>query len=113
MTPDRAAPAQQQPSPTQPFDWKTVTRPPHSASVVPSEFYLFPELNKQLGGRETHFDTDEKVEERVLHFCAARRGIAMTSLKYGCSECKNALIKTANSEMCKIIKPVFLCEKIM
>lgn len=54
------------------FGWKTVTQPPYSPDVAPSDFHLFLELKKHLGG--THFDTDEDVKEEVLNFLRGQAG---------------------------------------
>ncbi|UYV68539.1 hypothetical protein LAZ67_6000079 [Cordylochernes scorpioides] len=74
------------------FEWKLVSHPPH---VAPSDFHLFPELKKNLGG--TQFQDDDELEEAVLGFYAARRQSSLTlgSIS-GCPECKNASSETGN-----------------
>ncbi|UYV73487.1 hypothetical protein LAZ67_10003679 [Cordylochernes scorpioides] len=42
------------------------THPPYSPDVAPSDFHLFPELKKNLGG--TQFQDDDELEEAVLSF---------------------------------------------
>ncbi|XP_017791911.1 PREDICTED: histone-lysine N-methyltransferase SETMAR-like [Habropoda laboriosa] len=46
------------------FGWDTVTHPPYSPDIAPSDYHLFPELKKHLGG--THFRTGEELKEEVL-----------------------------------------------
>jgi hypothetical protein len=52
------------------FGWDTVTHPPYSPDMSPSDYHLFPELKKHLGG--THFRTEEELSSRrggrVLRF---------------------------------------------
>ncbi|UYV63489.1 hypothetical protein LAZ67_2004244 [Cordylochernes scorpioides] len=55
------------------FEWELVSHPPH---VAPSDFHLFPELKKNLGG--TQFQDDDELEEAVLGFYAARRQSSLT-----------------------------------
>ncbi|GJQ77384.1 hypothetical protein Trydic_g20788 [Trypoxylus dichotomus] len=43
------------------YSWNTVTYPPYSPEVPPSDYHLFPELKKHLGG--THLKTEELKEE--------------------------------------------------
>ncbi|GFU05368.1 histone-lysine N-methyltransferase SETMAR [Trichonephila clavipes] len=40
------------------FGWEMVSHPPYSPDLAPSDFHLFPELKKNLGG--TQFQTDEE-----------------------------------------------------
>ncbi|UYV69280.1 hypothetical protein LAZ67_6003100 [Cordylochernes scorpioides] len=77
------------------FGWELVSHPPYSSDVAPSDFHLFPELKKNLGG--TQFQDDDKLEEAVLGFYAARRQSSLTlgSIS-GCPECKNASNETGN-----------------
>ncbi|GFX48781.1 histone-lysine N-methyltransferase SETMAR [Trichonephila clavipes] len=44
------------------FGWEMVSHPPYSPDLAPSDFHLFPELKKNLGG--TQFQTDEEVQKR-------------------------------------------------
>ncbi|UYV85020.1 hypothetical protein LAZ67_X004295 [Cordylochernes scorpioides] len=48
------------------FGWELVSHPPYSPDVAPSDFLLFPELKKNLGG--TQFQDDYELEEAVLGF---------------------------------------------
>ncbi|UYV67634.1 hypothetical protein LAZ67_5001412 [Cordylochernes scorpioides] len=48
------------------FGWELVSHPPYSPDVAPSDFHLFPELKKNLGG--TQFQDDDELEEAVLGF---------------------------------------------
>lgn len=43
-----------------------VSHPPYSPDLAPSDFHLFPELKKNLGG--TQFKTDEEVQNAVVSF---------------------------------------------
>ncbi|GFV70844.1 hypothetical protein TNCV_3006731 [Trichonephila clavipes] len=43
-----------------------VSHPPYSPDLAPSDFHLFPELKKNLGG--TQFQTDEEVQNAVVNF---------------------------------------------
>ncbi|UYV63878.1 hypothetical protein LAZ67_2005878 [Cordylochernes scorpioides] len=48
------------------FGWELVSHPPYSPDIAPSDFHLFPELKKNLGG--TQFQDDDELEEAVLGF---------------------------------------------
>ncbi|GFW41436.1 histone-lysine N-methyltransferase SETMAR [Trichonephila clavipes] len=48
------------------FGWEMVSHPPYSPDLAPSDFHLFPELKKNLGG--TQFQTDEEVQNAVVNF---------------------------------------------
>ncbi|GJQ70788.1 hypothetical protein Trydic_g716, partial [Trypoxylus dichotomus] len=48
------------------FGWGTVAHPPYSRGVTPSDYHLFPELKKHLGG--THFRVGEELKEEVLSY---------------------------------------------
>ncbi|UYV72103.1 hypothetical protein LAZ67_9001818 [Cordylochernes scorpioides] len=48
------------------FEWELVSHPPYSSDVAPNDFYLFPELKKNLG--RTQFQDDDELEEAVLGF---------------------------------------------
>jgi [histone H3]-lysine36 N-dimethyltransferase SETMAR len=48
------------------FGWEMVSHPPYSPDLAPSDFHLFPELKKNLGG--TQFQTDEEVQNAVVSF---------------------------------------------
>ncbi|UYV70891.1 hypothetical protein LAZ67_8001006 [Cordylochernes scorpioides] len=48
------------------FGWELVSHPPYSPDVAPSDFHLFPELKKNLGG--TQFQDNDELEEAVLGF---------------------------------------------
>lgn len=50
----------------QQFGWENVLHPPYSPDVAPSDFHLFPEMKKTLGG--TQFKNDEEVQDAVLGF---------------------------------------------
>ncbi|UYV62358.1 hypothetical protein LAZ67_2000261 [Cordylochernes scorpioides] len=63
------------------FEWELVSHPPH---VAPSDFHLFPELKKNLGG--TQFQDDDELEEAVLGFYAARRQSSLTLGSIRCGE---------------------------
>ncbi|UYV64052.1 FZR1 [Cordylochernes scorpioides] len=58
------------------FEWELVSHPPYSPDVATSDFHLFPELKKNLGG--TQFQDDDELEEAVLGFYAARRQSSLT-----------------------------------
>lgn len=48
------------------FGWEMVSHPPYSPDLAPSDFHLFTELKKNLGG--TQFRTDEEVQNAVVGF---------------------------------------------
>jgi hypothetical protein len=54
------------------FGWDTVTHPPYSPYIAPSDYHLFPELKKHLGG--THFRTGEELKEEVLSYLRGAAG---------------------------------------
>jgi histone-lysine N-methyltransferase SETMAR len=45
------------------FGWDTVTHLPYSPDIAPSDYHLFPELKKHLGGM--HFRIGEELKEEV------------------------------------------------
>jgi histone-lysine N-methyltransferase SETMAR len=53
------------------YGWDTVTHPPYSPDIAPSDYHLFPELKKHLGGM--HFRTGEELKEEVFSYL---RGVA-------------------------------------
>jgi histone-lysine N-methyltransferase SETMAR len=53
------------------FGWDTVTHLPYSPDIAPSDYNLFPELKKHLGG--THFRTGKELKEEGLSYL---RGVA-------------------------------------
>ncbi|UYV63276.1 hypothetical protein LAZ67_2003632 [Cordylochernes scorpioides] len=65
---DNARPhtARQTPALIEEFGWELVSHPPYSPDVAPSDFHLFLELKKNLGG--TQFQDDYELEEAVLGF---------------------------------------------
>lgn len=52
--------------------WDTVTHPPYSPDLAPSDYHLFPELKKYLD--VIHFRTEEELKEEVLSYL---RGMAV------------------------------------
>jgi hypothetical protein len=48
------------------------THPPYSPDIAPSDYHLFPELKKHLGG--THFRTGEELKEEVLGYLCGAAG---------------------------------------
>jgi histone-lysine N-methyltransferase SETMAR len=54
------------------FGWDTVTHPPYSPDIAPSDYHLFPELKKHLGG--TNFRTGEELKEEVLSYLRGAAG---------------------------------------
>jgi histone-lysine N-methyltransferase SETMAR len=54
------------------FGWDTVTHPPYSPDIAPSDYHLFPELKKHLGG--THFRTGDELKEEVLSYLHSAAG---------------------------------------
>ncbi|GFS74646.1 histone-lysine N-methyltransferase SETMAR [Trichonephila clavipes] len=60
-TPDRTPPIEPQPS-SKDLDGKWCL----TQNLAPSDFHLFPELKKNLGG--TQFQTDEEVQNAVVNF---------------------------------------------
>jgi len=48
------------------FGWDIILHPPYSPDVAPSDFHLFPDLKKHLGG--THFADGEQLKEEVLSY---------------------------------------------
>lgn len=53
------------------FGWEIVLHPPYSPDLAPSDYHLFPDLKKHLGG--THFANEEELKEEVLSYL---RGLA-------------------------------------
>jgi hypothetical protein len=62
------------------FGWDTVTHPPYSPDIAPSDCHLFPELKKHLGG--THFRTGEELKEEVLRWVGCILLITQEVLSY-------------------------------
>ncbi|GFX87619.1 uncharacterized protein TNCV_2465121 [Trichonephila clavipes] len=58
------------------FGWEMMSHPPYSPDLAPSDFHLFPELKKNLGG--TQFQTDEEVQNAVVNFHTDRRQSSIT-----------------------------------
>jgi histone-lysine N-methyltransferase SETMAR len=54
------------------FGWDTVTHPPYSPNIAPSDYHLFPELKEHLDG--THFRTGEELKEEVLSYLRGAAG---------------------------------------
>ena len=54
------------------FGWDIVTHPPYSPDIAPSDYHLFPELKKHLGG--TQFRTGEELKEEVLSYLRGAAG---------------------------------------
>lgn len=47
----------------QQFQWDIFDHPPYSPDLAPSDFHLFPDLKKWLGGRR--FETNEELQDKV------------------------------------------------
>ena len=45
------------------FGWTTISHPPYSPDLAPSDFHLFEPLKESVSGR--HFSSDEKVKSAV------------------------------------------------
>ncbi|GFX28041.1 histone-lysine N-methyltransferase SETMAR [Trichonephila clavipes] len=76
------------------FGWEMVSHQPYSPDLAPSDFHLFPELKKNLGG--TQFQTDEEVQNAVVNFLHGQAAeFYHSGLKSGCLECRNAYNATA------------------
>jgi hypothetical protein len=54
------------------YGWDTVTHPPYSPDIAPSDYHLFPESKKHLGG--THFRTGEELKEEVFSYLRGAAG---------------------------------------
>jgi hypothetical protein len=54
------------------FGWDTATHPPYSPDIAPSDYHLFHELEKHLGG--THFRTGKELKEEVLSYLRGAAG---------------------------------------
>ena len=50
----------------QQWGFELVEHPPYSPDLAPSDYYLFPKLNKELGGH--YFPSDNDVIDDVDHF---------------------------------------------
>ena len=48
------------------FGWFCLPHPPYSPDLAPSDYHLFPDLKKFLGGKR--FETDEELKATVLGF---------------------------------------------
>ena len=48
------------------FRWKVFGHPPYSPDLAPSDYHLFPDLKKALGGK--HFSTSEEVKKFVADY---------------------------------------------
>ncbi|UYV72546.1 hypothetical protein LAZ67_9003640 [Cordylochernes scorpioides] len=59
------------------FGWELVSLPPYSPDVAPSDFNLFPELKKNLGG--TKFQNDDELKEAVLSFLHGQAAVFFDS----------------------------------
>ena len=53
------------------FGWNTLTHPPYTPDLAPSDYHLFPDLKKHLGG--THFSTGDEVKD-VLRYLRSAAG---------------------------------------
>ena len=54
------------------FGWGTVTHPPYSPDLAPSDYHLFTALKKHLGG--THFKTQEELKDAVSTYLRGAAG---------------------------------------
>lgn len=62
------------------FGWDIAIDPPYSSDIALSNYHLFSEIKKLLGGM--HFTTEEKLKEDVLSFlCSAVREFCDSSIK--------------------------------
>ena len=60
------------------FKWDVFDHPPYSPDLAPSDFHLFPELKKWLGGRR--FGTNEELQDTVKAYF---RSLAATFYEEG------------------------------